>query len=51
MRQIMERGRAEAVVAIAGAHACTVPATGGDAIDRAALLAEAAALSAVEADA
>ncbi|KQX41686.1 hypothetical protein ASD97_31020 [Streptomyces sp. Root63] len=37
--------------AIAGAHACTVPATGGDAIDRAALLAEAAALSAVEADA
>ncbi|MDG9685360.1 adenosine kinase [Streptomyces sp. DH18] len=36
---------------IAGAHACTVPATGGDAIDRAALLAAAAALSAVEADA
>lgn len=37
--------------AIAGAHACTVPAAGGDAIDRAALPAEAAVLSAVEADA
>ncbi|WP_030760626.1 adenosine kinase [Streptomyces griseus] len=31
--------------AVAGAHACTVPATGGDAIGRTALLAEVAALT------
>ncbi|MFF9343250.1 adenosine kinase [Streptomyces sp. NPDC014773] len=34
--------------AIAGAYACTVPATGSDAIDRAALLAEAEALTGPE---
>ncbi|MFJ4910219.1 adenosine kinase [Streptomyces sp. NPDC093249] len=37
--------------AVAGAHACTVPATGGDAVTRAALLAEVTALTGAEAGA